>query len=956
MPIAPLRPAGCPRGLAPSSALLFLSPLLAQGQLGLRGEYFDARDPDLGEARVVQVDERLDFEWPGGVPVGATLLPDGTFSARWTGFVELPQAGAWTFATSADDGVRLTVGGQEVIDDWTGTAGTSDEGVFVAAQPGWVPIELRYLNAGGPGHLRLEFEGPGRPRTVIPPTSLCSSVECLGAADFTVDAGANRIVTPDQPTVTLAATIAGLHTSGVEGGLDVRWSQTYGPVVTLTDRDTLTPGVTPSHAGLVKLRVKVVSAVHGIAVDEVELLVFGQDQDAVVTGTPNKWDKLAFTFTHDQVLSEASTPNPFLDYRLQTLYYHPTSGTLFDVPGFFGADGNAADSGAFGGRKWITNFSPNLAGRWYYLAFFRTAPSLALSDVPTAGVPVASFNNANGSFVVAPADPGTGGFVSAGRLEYVGAHHLRYAETREPFLKGGADSPENFLAYYEFDGTFDLGGAANDLADGLHHYDAHLGDHVPRGVPTWQGDKGRRIFGAIDYLASKGVNSLYALSYNIDGGDGREVFPWANPSDKLRFDVSKLAQWERVVDHMMRAGVAWHVVTQETENDRVLDFGELGTQRKLYYRELIARFGHAGGLVWNLGEENNNTTAQRQAFAEYIHSVDPYDHPVALHNHNGNEFGTYTALLGSHLELVSLQADPATVGNATQTWVMNSGNAGRPWIVNNDEQGPANDGVVPDSVDFWHTGPRTLCLWPNLMAGGGGCEWYFGYAHPHSDLDCEDFRSRDHMWTLTRRGLDFLRQHVPFADMHSNDALQSGAFARVLAKPGEFYVVYLPQAGTPSLNLQSFVGPFQVSWFDPRNGGPLQDGAVSTITGPGYQSLGPAPAPGDWAVFVRRAQNFLPVVESVEVEIDSPELKSLSVLVHASDPNGPFDTLQVSVRAQGPDGFDETFQAMWRGGTLYSLHVPNVPPIPSGTWTFTAMVTDASGASATSAVDLPVQL
>src|SRR5262249_45303902 len=106
--------------------------------------------------------------------------------------------------------------------------------------------------------------------------------------------------------------------------------------------------------------------------------------------------------------------------------------------------------------------------------------------------------------------------------------------------------------------------------------------------------------------ASRGVNCVYALTYNIDGGDGMEVWPWFPATNKLRFDVSKLAQWERVVDHMTRAGIVWHVVTQETEVDHNLDGGALGTQRKLYYRELVARFAHAPGLIWNLGEENTN--------------------------------------------------------------------------------------------------------------------------------------------------------------------------------------------------------------------------------------------------------------------------------------------------------------------------------------------------------------
>ena len=37
-------------------------------------------------------------------------------------------------------------------------------------------------------------------------------------------------------------------------------------------------------------------------------------------------------------------------------------------------------------------------------------------------------------------------------------------------------------------------------------------------------------------------------------------------------------------------------------------------------------------------------------------------------------------------------------------------------------------------------------LWGNLMAGGAGVEWYFGYTFPHNDLNCENWRNRDHMW------------------------------------------------------------------------------------------------------------------------------------------------------------------------------------------------------------------
>ena len=117
----------------------------------------------------------------------------------------------------------------------------------------------------------------------------------------------------------------------------------------------------------------------------------------------------------------------------------------------------------------------------------------------------------------------------------------------------------------------------------------------------------RAIIGALNYLASEHVNSIYFLTMNV-GGDGKDVWPWIGPidrqgaareNDNLHFDTGKLRQWETVFDHAQRLGIFLHVVFNEAEeaNKRELDDGELGPERKLYYREMIARFGHH--LAWS---------------------------------------------------------------------------------------------------------------------------------------------------------------------------------------------------------------------------------------------------------------------------------------------------------------------------------------------------------------------
>ncbi len=77
-----------------------------------------------------------------------------------------------------------------------------------------------------------------------------------------------------------------------------------------------------------------------------------------------------------------------------------------------------------------------------------------------------------------------------------------------------------------------------------------------------EGRPGQRLIGALNYLAGKGMNTVYFLTMNV-GGDGREVYPWTSYDERDRFDGSKLAQWEIVFSHMDRLGLQLTGLTQE---------------------------------------------------------------------------------------------------------------------------------------------------------------------------------------------------------------------------------------------------------------------------------------------------------------------------------------------------------------------------------------------------------
>ena len=628
---------------------------------------------------------------------------------------------------------------------------------------------------------------------------------------------------------------------------------------------------------------------------------------AAISGELRQWHKVTLTFDGPQASETDSSPNPFTDYRMTVVFTHESGAPRYDVPGYFAADGDAGTTTATSGNKWRVHVSPDKTGRWNWRASFVSGPNVALLPA-TAGQPVAPVDGASGSFEVAASNKAAPDFRARGRLQYVGKHHLRFAGTGEFFQKAGADSPETLLAYEDFDGT-------RTLKTPLHTYAPHLQDWKA-GDPSWKNGKGKGLIGAVNYLASKGVNAMSFLSYNA-GGDGDNVWPFVERDDKLHYDVSKLDQWQIVFDHAQARGLYLHFKLQETENDdgtfgaggrggrgaapaaapaaapegrggggrgglmaavpcavaAALDCGDTGRERRLYLRELIARFGYQLALNWNIGEENTQTAVQQRAMIQYIHDVDPYDHHVVLHTFPNQQEEVYQPLLGqTHLTGLSLQNAWNGTHQMTARWVRASAAAGVPWVVANDEEGSASTGVPPDpgyqnfsgkdnqgnTVQSLHD-IRKLTLWGNLMAGGGGVEYYFGYVLPDNDLTLENFRSREKSWDYGRIALGFFRsEKIPFWEMSGADLLvgnptnDNSVFG--FAKAGEIYLVYLPNGGTADLDLTGATGQFNVSWFDPRNGGALKRGSLATVGGGRRVALGSAPnSPGeDWLVVVRR--------------------------------------------------------------------------------------------------------
>jgi hypothetical protein len=579
-------------------------------------------------------------------------------------------------------------------------------------------------------------------------------------------------------------------------------------------------------------------------------------------------------------------PNPFMDMRLDVTFDGP-NGESYQVPGFFAGDARGGECG----KLWMARFLPPSAGDWTATASFRTGTNVAQYLAQTAGTP-GVIHGTTLNFTIAPEETLATGFLRSGHLAYVNDHYQKF-ERGPYFIKTGSNSPENWLACRAFDGV----GKTLGSTGVLHSYEAHIGDWKP-GDPLFVGsDHGidsKGIIGGLNYLSDVGVNSLFTLLLNL-GGDGQDVHPFLGPSgsvfDNTHYDTSRLEQWNQAFEHASRKGIALHFGLAETEtaNQMWLDGGGLGPSRKIFYREMVARFAHHPAIKWTLIEENDWSIDTLRFFADFLDALDPYDHPIGFHN-LPNDFSDYNQVLGEdRFDCTSLQFNPDVAGLQIETWRALSAQSGKPWLMHADEHTPYNVGATnTNAVDL-----RKRVLY-DVLFSGGGIEWYAGWHDLPlgGDLTLEDFRTREEIFQYSRIAREFLEMHVPFWNMEPLDALlvgETGSYGggEVFALPGETYAIFLPDTtSTGQLDLSAAPGPMQMRWFDPRTGNFV--GGAQALAGGGLVSLGSPPqSPGDdWVVLIERPATMSANVH--EISISTGGLHTLDIDFGPSAANRPY--------------------------------------------------------------------
>ena len=592
--------------------------------------------------------------------------------------------------------------------------------------------------------------------------------------------------------------------------------------------------IRPSYVGVLIILALLLISI-GFIIQRIQLA--NQEIDAS-SGTFKKWEEITLDFTGSHnPMSETSTPNPFMDYRLNVTI---TNGIkTYQIPGYFIGNG----SGSLG-NKWRIHFMADSEGTWSYTADLRTGTNVAVN---TGGTNVPITPN-SGTFVVSGESTLGGFYTNCGKLRYVGKHYLQCAKTGRSWIKGGTNSPENWLA------GADTGNEAN-------------------------------IKNALNYLSSQKVNNIYFLPNNI-GGDGRGdthpfVFNYTTNSNVtydnlVRYKTTRLNKWNDIFKYAIEKDIALEFVLNEIEDGNRLLLGpNLTNQRKLFYREMVARYSHHPAVRWIITEENAFSNTNLISFAGYIKSIDPYQNPIAVHTPL-DYLDFYEGLIGNpSFDSASIQfstfkdsADNASI--FSETWRKKSKEKNRSWVIDLDEAILKEDqryGLRKENM----ADLRKRVLYPGYFSGSN-ISWYYGYDH---DLGISMFKFQDRepmwqwMWYARKLLLEFpdIDQFIPGDELVTSQNFGGGK-AQVYYNPGKVYLIYMANTTNGEnlkINLNSASGKaLTLRWYNPRTG--EYSGSAQNINGSSSISINQSPSAStgdrdDWVVVIK-ANDYSPIQDA----------------------------------------------------------------------------------------------
>eukprot|EP00960_Hanusia_phi_P062334 765116-Hanusia_phi.AAC.3 len=211
--------------LITQSASFYMNVLSAEVQgNGLLGTYFSTKS--LSGIIFSQVDPNIDFNWGQTNPTTDPNIVVGSFSARWTGYIQMNNTEVYTFTTNCDYGVTLQVGSMKIIDQW-GSNASYYSGMFTATSGVLYDFIFEYQTQGPISFCTLSFSSPSTSQQIIPSSQFFVEAQTVNGGEVPLD----TLPTLISATVsTINGSGLSLATAGITASFTVIAKDMYGNV------------------------------------------------------------------------------------------------------------------------------------------------------------------------------------------------------------------------------------------------------------------------------------------------------------------------------------------------------------------------------------------------------------------------------------------------------------------------------------------------------------------------------------------------------------------------------------------------------------------------------------------------------------------------------------------------------------------------------------------------------
>jgi len=216
---------------AQSNAAVLIYPSPTPAGTGLLGQYYTNSSSTYTNAAnfnptnlfLTRIDPVIDFDWgPTNPPPN---LSNGLYTVRWTGQVQPQYSETYVFDVYSDDGCRLWINDQLLIDDWKSQGVTHSTNAITLQAGTRYDLKLEYLQTGGSAQAHLSWYSPSQSEEVIPNSCLYptnSSSSGGSNAPAVITSALSAVAFLGQPfnfTVTGANTPLGFTAKGLPPGL-----------------------------------------------------------------------------------------------------------------------------------------------------------------------------------------------------------------------------------------------------------------------------------------------------------------------------------------------------------------------------------------------------------------------------------------------------------------------------------------------------------------------------------------------------------------------------------------------------------------------------------------------------------------------------------------------------------------------------------------------------------------